>query len=74
MDSDFARDLIGGMEFMGAAEEKTTKQRRQRDRDMIKANQEEGTVKMDHIMENKEMGEVCVCFSSVEDFKANQST
>eukprot|EP00972_Heterocapsa_arctica_P104187 15354802-Heterocapsa_arctica.AAC.1 len=74
MDSEFARDLIGGMEFMGSAEGKTTKQRRQRDRDMMKANQEERSVKMYHIMDNKEMGEICVCFSSVEDFKANQST
>eukprot|EP00972_Heterocapsa_arctica_P013608 2007566-Heterocapsa_arctica.AAC.1 len=37
------------------------------------ANQEVRTVEMDHIMENKEMGEVCLCFTSVEDFKINQS-
>eukprot|EP00972_Heterocapsa_arctica_P006443 944727-Heterocapsa_arctica.AAC.1 len=38
------------------------------------ADQEERTMDMDHIMEAEEVGKVCQCFNSVEDFKNNQST
>eukprot|EP00972_Heterocapsa_arctica_P065776 9709597-Heterocapsa_arctica.AAC.1 len=74
MDSDFARDLIGGMDFMGTTVQTTTRQRRQRDKDMLKANQEERTVRMDHIMDMTQMGDVCHKFTTVEDFKCNQAS
>eukprot|EP00972_Heterocapsa_arctica_P093916 13851531-Heterocapsa_arctica.AAC.1 len=39
-DCEFARDQIGGMAFMGVAEGNSTRQRRQRDKDLLMANQE----------------------------------
>eukprot|EP00972_Heterocapsa_arctica_P102712 15139679-Heterocapsa_arctica.AAC.1 len=49
-------------------------QRRKRDKELMMADQEKRTMEMDHIVVAEEMGKVCQRFTSVDDFKSNQST
>eukprot|EP00972_Heterocapsa_arctica_P096273 14204172-Heterocapsa_arctica.AAC.1 len=72
--AEFAREQIGGMGFMGTVEGNPETQRRKRDKELMLADQEVRTIEMDHIVTAEEMGKVCKHFTSIDDFKANQTT
>eukprot|EP00972_Heterocapsa_arctica_P028018 4121378-Heterocapsa_arctica.AAC.1 len=60
------------MDFVAIAPPTTTRQRKQMDKDLIKANQEVRTTEMDHIMDIMEIGDICKIFKTVEEFRANR--
>eukprot|EP00972_Heterocapsa_arctica_P098934 14598543-Heterocapsa_arctica.AAC.1 len=47
-------------------------QRRQRDKDLLKAHQGLRTTDMDHIMDITEVGNVCKLFNTAEEFNVNR--